>query len=401
MTLTRIKLRNILSYGPSAQELDLEPLNVLIGPNASGKSNLIEILGLLKRHRTDFWRVLSEGGGPDEWLWQEPAGSAEGSGIAEIELAADLAEVDPSLCYRLSFGPRGIEAEQLEAQGSEATLDSTPRPSGGLPMTPLLTRSSFEASLFLPENGVIGGPRKERAIGVGIHEPVATHFRDPVGFPELAKLSDALGCISLHRDWAFGHGNAVRRPQKPDLSSSFLDEAVDNLGLVLNRLAEDMDAKRRLLDALSRLYEGVTDYRVRIEYGQVQVFLLEGHRHVPATRLSDGALRYLCLLAILCHPDPPWLVCVEEPELGLHPDILPGIADLLCEASERCQLIVTTHSEVLVDALTDTPESVVVCERFDGQTTLKRLKADELGHWLERYRLGELWSTGQIGGNRW
>ena len=111
--------------------------------------------------------------------------------------------------------------------------------------------------------------------------------------------------------------------------------------------------------------------------------------------------RYLCLLAILCHPDPPWLVCVEEPELGLHPDILPGITDLLCEASERCQLIVTTHSEVLVDALTDTPESVVVCERFDGQTTLKRLQKDELGRWLERYRLGELWSKGQIGGNRW
>ena len=391
MALTRINLRNILSYGPSAQALDLRPLNVRIGPNASGKSNLIEVLGLLKHHRTDFWRVLLESGGPEEWLWQAGVGSREGSGIAEIELATNLTKADPSLCYRLSFGSRGIETEELEAQSSEATL----------PMTRLLTRSSTNASLFLPDSGVLGGPRKERAIGVGIQELVASHFRDPLGFPELAKLSDALGDISLHRDWAFGHGNAVRRPQKPDHSSSFLDEAVENLGLVLNRLAEDMDAKRRLLDALSRLYEGVTDYRVRIEYGQVRVFLVEGHRQVPATRLSDGALRYLCLLAILCHPDPPWLVCVEEPELGLHPDILPGIADLLCEASERCQLIVTTHSEVLVDALTDTPESVVVCERFDGQTTLKRLQKDELGRWLERYRLGELWSTGQIGGNRW
>ena len=391
MALTRIKLRNILSYGPSAQELDLEPLNVLIGPNASGKSNLIEVLGLLKHHRTGFWRALSESGGADEWLWQEPAGSAEGVGIAEIELTTSLPQVDPLLCYRLSFGSRGIETEELEAQGSEATR----------PGTPLLTRSSNDATLFLPGNGVLGGPRKERAIGIGRRELVASHFRDPFSFPELATLSDALGDISLHRDWAFGHGNAVRRPQKPDHSSAFLDEAVDNLGLVLNRLAEDMDAKRQLLDALSRLYEGVTDYRVRIEYGQVRVFLMEGHRQVPATRLSDGALRYLCLLAILCHRDPPWLVCVEEPELGLHPDILPGIADLLVEASERCQLIVTTHSEVLVDALTDTPESVVVCERFDGQTALKRLEQDELGHWLENYRLGELWSRGHIGGNRW
>ena len=117
--------------------------------------------------------------------------------------------------------------------------------------------------------------------------------------------------------------------------------------------------------------------------------------------MSDGTLRYLCLLAILCHPNPPPLVCLEEPELGLHPDILPKLADLLREASERCQLIVTTHSDTLVDALTDTPESVVICEKESGQTRMKRLDKEELSHWLEKYRLGELWSSGEIGGNRW
>lgn len=63
-----MKLRNVLSYGPSGQELALGRLNVLIGPNASGKSNLIEVLGLLKHHRAGFWRVLLESGGADEWL---------------------------------------------------------------------------------------------------------------------------------------------------------------------------------------------------------------------------------------------------------------------------------------------------------------------------------------------
>ena len=122
---------------------------------------------------------------------------------------------------------------------------------------------------------------------------------------------------------------------------------------------------------------------------------------MPATRLSDGTLRYLSILAVLCHPSPPSLVCLEEPELGLHPDILPGLADILREASNRCQLIVTTHSDALVDALTDTPESIVVCEKKEGQTTLRRLDKDELSHWLKTYRLGELWSSGEIGGNRW
>ena len=122
---------------------------------------------------------------------------------------------------------------------------------------------------------------------------------------------------------------------------------------------------------------------------------------MPATRLSDGTLRYLCLLTILCHPNPPPLICLEEPELGLHPDILPDLVGLMRKASERCQLIVTTHSDVIVDALTDTPESVVVCEKHDGSTTMKRLDAGDLAHWLKDYRLGELWSSGELGGNRW
>ena len=104
----------------------------------------------------------------------------------------------------------------------------------------------------------------------------------------------------------------------------------------------------------------------------------EGEFSIPATRLSDGTVRYLCLLAILCDPEPPPLIGIEEPELGLHPDILPKIADLLMAASERTQLIVTTHSEILVDALTERPGAVVVCEKYEGQSTLRRPDPDAL-----------------------
>jgi predicted ATPase len=94
-------------------------------------------------------------------------------------------------------------------------------------------------------------------------------------------------------------------------------------------------------------------------------------------------------------------MCIEEPELGLHPDVLPTLAGLLKEASQRTQLIVTTHSDVLMDAMSDTPESVVVAERGDNGTTLTRLNADKLKPWLEKYRLGQLWTRGDIGGTRW
>jgi predicted ATPase len=109
--------------------------------------------------------------------------------------------------------------------------------------------------------------------------------------------------------------------------------------------------KARILELLGLLYSDIRDFDVLIEGGSVQVFFQEGMFPIPATRLSDGTLRFLCFLAILCHPEPPALICIEEPELGLHPDVLPGLAELMKETSTRTQLIVTTHSDTLVDAL--------------------------------------------------
>jgi predicted ATPase len=73
----------------------------------------------------------------------------------------------------------------------------------------------------------------------------------------------------------------------------------------------------------------------------------------------------------------------------------------LKDASERTQLIVTTHSDILIDAMTEQPESVLVCEKHDGQTTMRRLDHQDLAQWLDKYRLGELWMRGELGGTRW
>ena len=161
------------------------------------------------------------------------------------------------------------------------------------------------------------------------------------------------------------------------------------------------EAKNAILDELRDFYEEFEDFDISIEGGTVQVFFTENNFIIPATRLSDGTVRYLCLLAILCDPEPPALICIEEPELGLHPDILPNLADLLIRASERTQLIVTTHSDILVDAMTEQPEAVLVCEKHDRQTVTKRLSGQKLRGWLDKYRLGQLWMSGELGGMRW
>ncbi len=388
MLIKSIQLENLLSFGPGTAPLEMEPLSVLIGPNGSGKSNLIEAIGLLQAAPRDLLAPIGEGGGVGDWIWRgEPQASA-----AKVEVVIDNPKGPQSLRYRLGITRRGQRFELKEEQIENESPDRGHR-------NPYIF---FErVGLHSTINYRDGENRKLRPEEIDSEQSILAQRKDPDSYPELTYLGEVFGRIRLYREWTFGRYTPPRMPQKADLPNNFLSVDGTNLGLVLNRLKREPRAKASILEALRKLYEGISDYDVIIEGATVQVFFTEGDITVPATRLSDGTLRYLSLLSVLCHPDPPPLVCIEEPELGLHPDILPTLSDLLREASERCQVIVTTHSDVLVDALTDSPESVVVCEKHEGRTNMRRLDQDQLSDWLKSYSLGELWRKGELGGNRW
>jgi predicted ATPase len=233
-------------------------------------------------------------------------------------------------------------------------------------------------------------------------QSILSQRKDGDIYPEITYLGNQFADIRIYSEWNLGRSAVLRTPQKTDDPNDFLLEDASNLALVLNDLQSR--AKRKLLvNKLKKFYDGIDGFDTKIQGGTIQLVIHEEgfQKSIPATRLSDGTLRYLCLLTILCHPTPPPLICIEEPELGLHPDILPTVAELLIEASQRTQLIITTHSDVLVSALTEIPESVLVCERDEAGTHLRRLEAEPLKEWLEKYSLGELWRMGEIGGTRW
>jgi predicted ATPase len=227
--------------------------------------------------------------------------------------------------------------------------------------------------------------------------------KDPDHYPEVTYLGSEYAKIKLFREWNFGRTTQPRRPQPTDLPAEFLREDAANIALVLNDLEHRSNLRASIVEQLREADESIVDFSTRVLGGTIQLFLhYSGLKApVPATRLSDGTVRYLCLLSVLCHPEPPPLVCLEEPELGLHPDLLAKLADLLVDASHRMQLIVTTHSDVLVDGLTKVPEAVIVCEKQNGSTTMSRRSSAELAVWLKDYGLGQLWRRGEIGGNRW
>ncbi|HBJ84578.1 MAG TPA: chromosome segregation protein SMC [Verrucomicrobiales bacterium] len=381
-----LKPRSILSFGSEFSGIELGALNLLIGPNGSGKSNLLEVLDFMRASVKDFAEATRKSGGVKEWLWK-----GNKTGEANVELTMDYPRRPTALRHSVAFIVENqrlfLEDERVEDASEEDTRVYYAGLRSGEP----------QVSVFIGKE-----ERKKPIPSLNPTQSIVSQLVEPSIYPELRWLASKYEGIRIYREWSFGRNTLFRIPQPADMRRDVLEEDFSNLGLFLNRLKTEFPAaKRALLKALQDLYEGITDFEVNTNGGTVQVFLHEGDFAIPATRLSDGTLRYLCLLAILCDPKPPPLICIEEPELGLHPDILPGLADLLRAASERTQLIVTTHSDILVDAMTETPECVIVCEKHEGQTEMKRLDAGELSVWLQKYRLGQLWIDGQLGGKRW
>jgi predicted ATPase len=382
--IEKIRLRNILSFGDKGEEITLEPLNIIIGQNASGKSNLIDVIKLLRSlpQEKGLANFISKNGGISEWIWK----GGKVDSFAEINLKLHLfAEFYISLTNSddgqiLILDEKIIDTPRGKHVNRNYLTDN---------INNSLEHSTFPdlpKQLILPEQSILSIKNKVTDVVFS-------------AFVTLYKLSYVYFFTDIH----ISRNSELRTPQVLSLPNDFLAEDARNLNIVLKDLEGKGKVKDKIINYLRKFNPKITDYSFNYLAEYIQLYLREEDFENPisATRLSDGTLRYLCLLAILCHPEPPPLICIEEPETGLHPDILPTIAELMIEASQRTQLIVTTHSDILVSAFSEIPEAVLVCEKDEDGTHFKRLEADKLKVWLKEYELGDLWLKGEIGGKRW
>ena len=112
--------------------------------------------------------------------------------------------------------------------------------------------------------------------------------------------------------------------------------------------------------------------------------------------LSDGSIRFICLATALLQPRPPSTIIIDEPELGLHPEAIALLAELIQGAAQRTQVIISTQSPALIDYFSI--EDIVVVNRKDGASTFERLKETDFNVWLEEYSVGDLWRKNVIVG---
>ncbi|MGO8671916.1 MAG: AAA family ATPase [Capsulimonadaceae bacterium] len=394
--LKSLSLNNLLSFGPEGVEVELQPLNVLIGANGSGKSNFINAISLLRSTPGDIASAMAKGGGPTEYQYN---GASE-----PMTIAATIDNIGTSVKHTIALitpeRSLRVEAERIELISSAGPVTEYEY------AAPSSINARFHVSYPQEEPDEFASRVRESrpayvANQVTWDRSVLAQRGDPTFYPTLWQLREFYESIRVYKDWRFG-SSAPRERQPSNLRADTLDEGSQaNLAHVLSRLRRDVAIRNRIVKHLSDLLDDVSDFSIELEAGSVWLSITHANHQVSAPRLSDGTVRFLCLLAVLCDPNPPPLVCIEEPELGMHPDIISTIAKLLIEASQRMQLIVTTHSEMLVNDLRDVKESILVCDRYSEGTEIKRLDPDELKSWLSEYSLGETWMRGGLGGTRW
>lgn len=411
--LSELTVDGLLSFG-SSTTFRFERLNLLVGPNGCGKSNLIDTVRVLQSAPTNIQAAFSDVGF-EEWLYKTPTGQPKSQ--------ARIAETDPgrppgtaatgatavveahieipglrALRHRLELGPPLRSAARLD----ELVELRDPYPGYDAPIFLFKGQHGRPVLNYWQEDEERRKPQRLSDDEFNPLQSILAQVRDSVREREITRLAQLYSSIRVYSDWSFGRSSPLRESATADRTETTMSESMGDLALALNALQGTAahDSIRRYLHELKASY---ADYVTRVLFGRVGLELREQPfpRPVPAKRLSDGTLRFLALAAILLNPDPPPIICIEEPELGMHPDMVRMVAEMLLSASSRAQLIVTTHSEELLTALQDDFNVLFAFNWGAEGTVVRRLSQQEYSDFRADHALGDLWTSGEIGGVRW
>jgi predicted ATPase len=360
-----------------------ERLNVLIGPNGTGKSNLLRALELIRASAMGNLRdfVLRKGGLP-RLLW---GGSAQES---EFEISAESNPDSDSIEYPVYFFGLVPQSASLKVETEGLVFLEQSAPDARV-----LDRHGTELTVREGDEDLVLGLGKypaETETALSMVSALWKH-RGPYQFQQY------LRAWAIYHDLRVDEHAEIRRP------------AVDRAE---QRISPD---GQNLIPLLKTLYQG--DFKDAIDHGmaaafpddyeelffrptepdRVQLYVRRkhGHREDSATDLSDGTIRFLLLLAILATPDPPPLIAIDEPESGLHPSMLPIIAEFAAAAATRTQVILSTHSPQMLDAFGETLPATTIFNWAGDHTELKTIGGDELKKWVEEYSLGRFIFSGE------
>ena len=400
--ITELSIEGFKSFGSPAETVELGPLNFVIGANASGKTNLLNALRFLQNAVVqDVSYAVSEMGGNAE-VRNKRLRQRRAPKPVRLSLKVEK-EVEYHVVHGSEEKPESSVARSFEY---ELVLDLRSDDS-----TPYIESERLRVETVSEgKTNIVGLDRSGRRVIVidsrredgtdnTIHIPEQEATRLALAGVGFFSISTAILGEEVKR-WRFHNflPSVARQPYRQE-ADAVLGPAGEKLAAVLNKMSSNDRAA--IAEGLRAIVPGLKDVRTtKLPIEDTLAFQIVEDKLKAAINpasVSDGTVRLLALLVVAT-----WsvrnssLIAIEEPENGVHPHLSEYLTEVLKSASQRSQIVVTTHAPDLLDYLE--PHQVILCDKEDGFTKLKRASSvSDIEQFRKHFSLGELWSQGAIG----
>lgn len=409
--LSKITLENFFSFGESTT-IDLNSgVNILVGINGSGKSNLLKAIHLL------YEGIAGEGFKKTLLQDWEGFGSVANFNINEslfIKLSFEFNvksinkinqnkgfEFRDKLIYDITVFPVGNTNYYLKETLYETRLDGTEviyidMENGRGVISQTFINGTTHTSL-------VEYAQNKGTISFDTNELILRQISDPNSFYPQFSLKKAIQNIAVYHSFDTALNSPIRKPQNWSIENRLLPNG-QNLTSLLQQLKHNAALDfEELEDKIKDINANFKDIGFDNYANKIFLVLREKKlsKAVGITHISDGTLRFILLLSIFCNRNRGNLISLDEPEMGLHPDMISIVCDLIKNSVKESQLFIATHSPQLLNGfeLSD----LIIFEKDDNnQTVIIEHDEEDYQEWIDKnYSTGQLWVKGLIGGKRW
>lgn len=361
--IEQIKINNYKSIKNNT--ITLQNINILIGANGVGKSNLISFFELIKQLINQrLGSYILGNGGVNRFFYQ---------GVKHSEQLSGLIDFDNTNAFFFNLKPSNSSNKAfIDYTGDYYNYRNEPSKNYISLWSKRLWDSAVEESDILTT--------KESR----------THY-----------LTKFVGQLVIYHFHDTSSSSALRSECNINDNAALRHDAA-NLAAFLYRLQETAPQSLRLIEGVVRsiapYFKGfrlqpsrLTPDNIRLEWEEIgSDMYLDGHS------FSDGTLRFIALATVLLQPTPPSTIIIDEPELGLHPQAINKLGALIRKVAVNTQVIIATQSVNLVNCFE--PKDIIVVDKTNGESAFRRLSSDDLSCWLSDYSMGEIWEKNIIGG---
>ena len=398
--IKKVELTNFYSFGKTTIELHPET-NILIGINGSGKSNFLKALRLLKEGMVGMGLkkyIIDHLGGFDNMFHKAASKNSNLPRVISLEFTFDGPVIENYLQEKTRIGDvsYSISIAQSDSLLNYFVIEKLSRSDG------------FEYDIDARAYRLKGeNPNRDYYFSDELDSRELS-FRsllvrnDNTDTRILNALKKIIRDIIIYDYFDTTPGSSIRRPMLSS-SENYLSSNGSNLTQLLNTIKINYkDSYRKIVEMLREVNPNFEGFDFNFIGGNIELMLEERgfNSSIHVSNISDGTLRYLCLLAIVCNPNRGKLICIDEPELGLHPDMILNLANAIKDAAATSTFVILTHSESLLNYFDI--ENLRVFEKDEQNGSIvKSFSTDQFVEWYEDYTIGQMWKQGDFGGVRY